>query len=330
VVALREFGTDRVYVVGEGSRLCISPSGRSRATAERQVALVRRRSGWWVRALNGAHPGLVKYEDAPVRDWRLGPGMELTINGVTLIAESERSRALHDLLARVIGFSAEHRPAVDRALRAVLVAARGRRPLVLIGAGDLSSIARKLHHHTLADRPFVLCDRVRRPRSGGFGRAPVNIHDPLEALIAAAGGTLCVPTDRLPEGFEPMISRWRESKTRIQLILCAPSTSPVLSATSDPIVMVPLSMRWHDRFRIMNDVITETAAEFGIPAIEISRADRELIVASEAETLPELERTTTRVVAIRHWPRAGAVLVVRRARSEYRVPRLLNGRRDAA
>jgi len=129
----------------------------------------------------------------------------------------------------------------------------------------------------------------------------VNIHDPSEALIAAAGGTLCVSTDRLPEGFEQMISRWRESKARIQLMLCAPSMSPVLSAASDPIVVVPLSMRWHDRFRIMNDVITETAAEFGIPAIEISRADRELIVASEAETLPELETTTARVVAIRHW-----------------------------
>jgi hypothetical protein len=60
-------------------------------------------------------------------------------------------------------------------------------------------------------------------------------------------------------------------------------------------------MRWHDRFGIMNDVIAESAVEFGIPAIEISRADRELIVASEAETLPELETTTARVVAIRHW-----------------------------
>src|SRR5262245_61740567 len=133
VVALREFGTDRVHVVGEGFGLGIRSSTRARATAERQVALVRRRSGWWVRALDPAHPGLVHYEDAPVREWRLGPGMELTINGVTLIAESERSRALHHLLARVIGFSAEHRPTVDRALRAVLVAARGRRPLVLIG-----------------------------------------------------------------------------------------------------------------------------------------------------------------------------------------------------
>jgi hypothetical protein len=78
---------------------------------------------------------MMHYDDSPVRDWRLGPGMELTINGVTLIAESERPRALHHVLARVIGFSAEHRPAVDRALRAVLVAARGADPLCSLAPG---------------------------------------------------------------------------------------------------------------------------------------------------------------------------------------------------
>jgi hypothetical protein len=45
VVALREFGTDRVHTLGKGSRLGISPSRRARANAERQVALVRRAIG---------------------------------------------------------------------------------------------------------------------------------------------------------------------------------------------------------------------------------------------------------------------------------------------
>ena len=51
--------TDCIHVVGEGSRLGISSFTRARATAERQVARVRRRSSWWVRALDRAHPGLV-------------------------------------------------------------------------------------------------------------------------------------------------------------------------------------------------------------------------------------------------------------------------------
>jgi hypothetical protein len=295
VLALREFGTDRVYPLSPTRRLDLVGS-----ESQGEVALVHRRSCWSVKAADGAPSGIVQHDDAPVREVVLVPGLELVIDGVTLIAESERVRALVHYLSRVIGFNPKNRPTIDHALRAVLVAARGRRPLVLHGNGDLSYIGRKLHHHTLPEQPFVLCDRRKTERSDE-GRVPPNVHDPLDALAKAAGGTLCIPEDRLPDDFDLMMSRWQESSVRVQLILGAPSIPYLLPIVADPVTVVPLSQRWYDRFQIMNEVAAESATAFGIPPCDLSKADREMIVEEHADTLPELEIATERMVAIRHW-----------------------------
>jgi len=63
----------------------------------------------------------------------------------------------------------------------------------------------------------------------------------------------------------------------------------------------PLFLRWRERVRIMEEVAAEAAIELGVAARLLSDADRQVILRSEAGTLPQLETATARIVAIRHW-----------------------------
>jgi hypothetical protein len=175
---------------------------------------------------------------------------------------------------------------------------------MLCGDGDLVHVARQIHRQTLADQPFIVCD-PRRAQSGGTARSPRNIEKPMDALGAAAGGTLCLHAPRLPDEFQRMVERWRGSETRVQLVLCSRSVDPVLTTVADSLVLVPLFMRWRERVRIIDEVAAEAAIELGIAAPVVSDADRQVILAFDAATLPELETATARVVAIRHWAEHG-------------------------
>jgi Inner membrane component of T3SS, cytoplasmic domain len=91
----------------------------------------------------------------------LGSGAEVTLGGLTLIAESARLLELRDFLCRWLGWANERAATVDLALRAVRLAQVRRTPLVLHGAGDLVPIARELHRLVFeAGAPFVLCDAL--------------------------------------------------------------------------------------------------------------------------------------------------------------------------
>jgi hypothetical protein len=122
----------------------------------------------------------------------------------------------------------------------------------------------------------------------------------MNALAAAAGGTLCLNTQRLPPGFQRIVQRWRRSETRVHLVLCASASDPVLETVADALVVAPLYLRWRDRVRIINNVATEAAIELGVAGKAISDADRQIILESDATTLSELEMATKRIVALRH------------------------------
>jgi hypothetical protein len=84
-------------------------------------------------------------------------------------------------------------------------------------------------------------------------------------------------------------------------VLCASASDPVLETVTDSLVLVPLYLRWGDRVGIIDNVAAEAAIELGIVGIAVSDADRQIILASDATTLSELETATRRLVAIRHW-----------------------------
>lgn len=262
--------------------------------------MTHQRSRWTIRAIDGRHAGGVFHEGVSLRELPLLPGVEIGVGNVTLIAESERSRSLTRFLARIIGLGANQRAQVDRALRTVLTAASGRRALTLCGGGGtLVSLARRLHEHVLGGKPFIVCDPQRVPGEANV-RAARNVRDPLAALAAAAGGTLCVPIRNRPQGFERMVERWRGSEARVQLVLCEPTRDEVLDVEADAIELRPLVLHPRDRSRIIDEVAAEAAAELGVKVSIVSAADRRILLQSDAATLPALEKAMRRVFAIRH------------------------------
>src|ERR1051325_10787746 len=144
-------------------------------------------------------------------------------------------------------------------------------------------------------------DDPRRAPSVGGGHKPRSIANPIDALAAAAGGSLCLHAQRPAPGFQRIVQRWRGSETRVHLVLCSAASDPVLETVADSLVLVPLYLRWRDRIHIISNVATEAAIELGVEGTAVSDADRQIILASDATTLSELETATRRLVAIRHW-----------------------------
>src|SRR5262249_34294869 len=146
--------------------------------------------------------------------------VEVSIGRITLIAESRRWCSLRDVVGRLIGWSAERRAEVDRAMRTLRMAAMRRGTLLLCGDGDLVSVARLLHRHALgADRPLILRDpRPGTTEANGFHAT--NVSDGAQALVAAAGGTLCVWLRRVPTRFAEVATAVRHPDSRVQLTVC--------------------------------------------------------------------------------------------------------------
>lgn len=228
----------------------------------------------------------------------LSPGVEIGIGGITLIAESAQLVALRGVLARLIGWSDASARDVDLALRAVRMAATRRESLLLCGAGDLVAIAHLLHRHALGDaRPFVVCD-PRRRSTDPSARAAANYSTGIQALAAAAGGTLCVWRNRLPPDFDAVIELVRAPTSRVQLVVCTHAPQHTEPLIASPIVFPPLDERAAELDRIIDEYAAEAVAALGAVAT-FTPADRDWVRRHEAATLPRIEKATRRLVAIR-------------------------------
>jgi hypothetical protein len=234
----------------------------------------------------------------------LTPGVELGIGGITLIVESPLLGILRELLARFIGWSDERR--LNLAVRSVRMAATRRESLQLCGDDDQSlvSVARLLHLHTLGrERPFAICARRRprarrRPQESDPGRwatydGVTRYESGLEALAAAAGGTLCV-WPRQPRDFAQVLEEHRNPSSRVQLIVCTRTLQhdPLIA----PIVLPPLAERAHE----LDSIIDAYAVDAGaVPGGTLTASDRAWIQSHESETLAQIETATLRFVAMR-------------------------------
>jgi len=260
----------------------------------RQHARLSHDNGQWLvtdlRSKNGVH-----HDGARRPVVVLAPGVEIGIGDITLITESPLLAALRRVLTRWIGWSAERQEDIDLALRSVRLAATLRGALHLCGAGNLVAIARLLHRHTLGDaRPFIVCD-PRRKRADESARAATNYDSGMEALTAAAGGTLCIWQNRQPDDFDQVVEALRKPATHVQLVVCTHTLQANDPLIGSPIVLPPLAERASELDRIIDESTVDAGAA---PGETLPPVYREWLYQHEASTLSRIEKATRRLFAI--------------------------------
>ena len=206
--------------------------------------------------------------------------------------------ALRGFCARMLGWGDECRVAVDRALRSIRLSLTHRAPLLLRCDSDPVPIAHALHRRVLgADRPFVVCDPRRRDGKESV-RSAGNHRTGAAAAQAAIGGSLCVRARRLPRDFPALLARLRELGADVQLIVCLDREDEP-SFLSEPIEVPSLSMRAQDLPRIIDEYAQDAIAALGAPATSFHPDDHRWVLEHAAASLPEIEKTTLRRVALR-------------------------------
>jgi hypothetical protein len=303
VVRLREWGTDVSYplpgeaevTIGSSETCTLALTDPTGCLSRQHVRLVRENARWIAHDLdskNGMRLDGVRRPKA-----LLEPGSELGIGGITLIAESPRLIALRGYLARILGWSSDRSEAVDLAVRSVRLATTRHAALALCGDGDLVPIARGLHRYSLGDdRPFVLCDPRRRTteQAGPLENYPTGIR----AFHAAAGGSMCMWVKRLPRDFAEVTDALRDPGTRVQLILCGQRPPDRKELVSAPIEVPPLSSRPDEIERVIDEYAADAAVMLRASA-SFNKVDRDWVRLHSATSLPEIEKGTLRIVALR-------------------------------
>ena len=312
VMRLREWGTDTIrllpqlatnewvlineWTVGAAKTCALQlddPTGR---ISRLHARLVHQRSKWLLRDL-GSKNG-IRLDGASHPEIVLEPGAEIGIGGVTLIAESLRSIKLHGFLARLLGWRAERIAVIDHALRSIRMAVTRRAALVLLGDGDLVPIARAIHRRTLgAARPFIVCDPRRRQGRGNV-RSAENYAIGMPAFAAATGGSLCVRNLRLPKDVGSVLAAFRGPNSRVQLVVCGQPSEDYDPYLAAPITVPPLTSRPDEIDRIIIEYAEDAVAELGAHTGFLS-ADHAWVKAHSASSLPDIEKATLRLVAIR-------------------------------
>ena len=206
--------------------------------------------------------------------------------------------ALRGFLARILGWSAEPAPAVERALLAIRLSITHYAALVLLGDSDLVPIAQALHRRTLgAERPFVVADS-RRGDVPASVRSPMSRGTGLGAFEAARGGTLCARLARLPSDFSAVVALAREPAPDVRIVICADARydrHPFL-ASPPPIRIPPLTERAGELPRIVDEYAADAVAALGG---SFTDEDRRWVLAHACETLTAIETSTLRLVALR-------------------------------
>jgi len=305
VVRLHEWGSDRSYLlpveptgavtIGSSDTCSLQLTDPSGCLSRQHARLVREGTRWLARDL-GSTNGM-RLDGTRRPKGLLEPGCELGLGGITLIAESPRLIALHGFLARILGWDRSRGEAVDFAVRAVRFAATQRAALALCGSGDLVPIARGLHRYAMGDEwPFVLCDPRRRASAAGAALA--NYTTGMAAFRAAAGGSMCVRSKRLPRDFAELITILRDPSSHVQLIICGPRPPDRTELVSAPIEIPALSTRPHEVDRIIDEYAHDAAAALR-SSVPFTKVDRDWVRRHSATSLPEIEKGATRIVALR-------------------------------
>lgn len=309
VTQLREWGTNRVHalphdpvgewIIGAGRTCDLRLDDARRWTSRQHARLVRTPAAWTITDLESKNGLWIDDELRP--SFALAPGMEIGIGSLRLIAENERLVAVRALLERLIGWSAARAAQVDRALRSVRELAAHRGPLVLRGDGDLVPAARALHRRAFGDdSPFIVNDPNRAPalmkRTGDN-----NVVDIAAAVRTAAGGTLCVRSDRTAMGLAEVRRRVDEAEAAVRLIICGQTATRIDDDRGSVIVLPSLFQRAGEIGDIIDEYAADALAVLGATPDRFTPDDAEEVRSHGPLSLGEIEIAVTRLAAIRHF-----------------------------
>jgi pSer/pThr/pTyr-binding forkhead associated (FHA) protein len=311
VMRLRAWGTETTYLlpqplesglanvsIGSAETCSIRLSDPTGRVSRLHASLVQRGATRWVLHDLGSKNG-TRLNGARCRQTELTAGDEIGIGGITLIAENRRSIALRGFLGRLLGWRDERIPVVDQALRWIRMAETRRTVLLLRGDGDLVPVARAIHRRAFGgDRPFIVCD-PRRRLSRATVRSPVNYETGLPAFAAATGGSLCVRSLRLPKDFRAVVAALRAPRAQVRLVICAKTAEKCDEHLTVPIAIPPLSTRPNELDQIITEYADDAITELGTPRTGFLPADRAWVRMHSASSLPDIEKATLRLVAIR-------------------------------
>lgn len=305
VVRLREWGTDRTYELGSKAvRYTIGslPGCPFRLAHQdllpEQAQLYYSRSQWWIRDLGA--DGAVRQDGVPCAEFALRGGVEIGVGDTTLVVETPRLIGLRSFCARLLGWGRDRLPSVDHALRAIRLSTTGRALLALQGDGDLVLIALALHRRTLrGNAPFVVCN-PRRVEQLASVRAPANYPALTTALAQAEGGSLCVRNVALPREIQTSLPQiWRRAHSP-QFIVCIGREVRQSTPFGPSLIeLPPLRLRETELPRIVDEYADEALAVFGAASSGFTDADRRWVMQRAARSLPEIEKATRRLVALR-------------------------------
>ncbi|MGN6108365.1 MAG: FHA domain-containing protein [Kofleriaceae bacterium] len=302
LVSLRLLGTTtrfelsasvRHWTIGGSPECSLQLADPSGMLSRRHASLVRNGDAIEIEDLGSTNGLRLDGESRP--SFTLSPGVEIGIGGLTLVAESRGLIALRRLLESFLGYAPAYSVEVDQALRSVRDMATRRAALVLIGEGDLSSLAHRLHRHALGHGqtlgevpPFVVCT------SG----------DGLDVLARAATGTLCLHAAALPPDTQQIALGIRTPGARTAVVFCGDSPAQAAKATrlfgrTCLLAPPPLAERPLEFGRVVESLTADAVLSLQAPGSGFREHDHPRLRA--VTSLPELAEVTYRLVALRNW-----------------------------
>ena len=213
--------------------------------------------------------------------------------------------ALRSFCARILGWTSDRELVVEHAVRSIELAIDQSAALVVLGEFDLVPVAQALHHRMLgADAPFILCDRKRGSTPASV-RAAGNQRSGVAALEAARGGSLCVRFQRRPRDFSSVVAQLRRTEdTRLILVGDGRYDTHPFLVLPAPIRIPSLRVRTKELPRIIDEFAADAIAELSARELDgrkasFTDADRQWVIEHCPLTLPEIEKATRRLVALR-------------------------------
>jgi hypothetical protein len=104
---------------------------------------------------------------------------------------------------------------------------------------------------------------------------------------------------RLPQDFSEVSLALRDPAARVRLAMCTDDAADGATLLADPILIPPLATRRAELDRIVDEYAYDAIAGLGAGPADFTRGDRDWVVKHSAASLPEVEKGTLRVVAIR-------------------------------
>ncbi|HZJ67019.1 MAG TPA: hypothetical protein VFD36_26115, partial [Kofleriaceae bacterium] len=109
----------------------------------------------------------------------------------------------------------------------------------------------------------------------------------------------CVRSQRLPRDFAAVVAALRDPACQVQLAVCTEEPADCEPYLAVPIVVPPLAGRADEIDRVITEYAEDAMIDLGARRSGFVSVDREWVRVHSAATLPDIEKGTLRLVAIR-------------------------------